>query len=117
MGNLSIDTDGCFPDGVSPPDPGVLAQTTTGRLNVCGILHGVPRQEISMPPAGTHVTCSGGPPLGESGDGFVGHVNYIREGESLCAGDGGLLLSVDGVANSFHQSITLRMIWSSLSLM
>ena len=49
-----------------------------------------------MPPEGAHGTCSGGPPLGESDYGFVGHVDYIREGESLCAGDGGPFLSVDG---------------------
>ena len=47
-------------------------------------------------PEGAHGTCSDGPPLGESGDGFVGHVDYIREGESLCAGNGGLFLPVDG---------------------
>ena len=27
---------------------------------------------------------------------LLGHVDYIREGESLCAGDGGLFLLVDG---------------------
>ena len=49
-----------------------------------------------MPPKVAHGTCSGGPLLGESGYGFVGHVDYIREGKLLCAGDGGLFLSVDG---------------------
>ena len=87
---------GNFLNGISPSDSCVLARTTTGHSNVCGILHGVPRKEIPMPPECAHGTCSGGPTLGESGYGIVGHVDHVREGESLHASDGGLFLSVDG---------------------
>ena len=43
-----------------------------------------------------HMSSRRGPPLGESGHGLIGHVNHVGEGKSLCAGYGGLLLSMDG---------------------
>ena len=49
----------------------------TGHSNVCGILHCVSRKEIPMPPQGVNRTCNGGPTLGKSGYGLVGHVDHI----------------------------------------
>ena len=100
--------------------------TTTGRPNVCGILHDVHRKEIPMPPEGAHGPCSSGPTLGESGYGPVGHVNHICDGESLCTSDGGLFLSMDGgltcpfpdktaisVADAFFSNIHYMPLWNA----
>ena len=54
------------------------------------------RTYVASCTVGTHGPCGGGPTLGESSYGLVGHVNHVGEGESLYTSDGGLFLSVDG---------------------
>ena len=51
--------------------------------------------EVSLPTAGSHGTCRGGPPMGLGGDGSSGHVSYDPKAQLVRPGHGGLFLSME----------------------
>ena len=53
-------------------------------------------KKITVPAKGADGPRRCGPPLGESGHAFIRYVGHIGKREPLCAGHGGLLLSMDG---------------------
>ena len=70
----------------------------SGCANVSGILYYMYMSgtKISVSAAGTNGACRSGPSLGSCGNGFVGLIDYVSQGKSICVGDGGLFLLMDG---------------------
>ena len=71
---------GCFPDDLSPPGPGLLAGAASGCPLVSSLMCSLFGPEVSLPTAGSHGTCRGGPPMGSGGHGSAGHVGYDPDG-------------------------------------
>ena len=64
--------------------------------------------KISVSAAGTNGTCCSGPSLGSCGNGLVGAIDYVSQGKSICVGDGGLFLLMDGGLSTAGQDRVVR---------
>ena len=59
-------------------------------------MHSMHSKKITVPAKGADGSRRRGPPLGESGYGLIRYFSHVGKGKPICAGYGGLLLSMDG---------------------